>query len=188
MLGQLESGEEGTAEELEENVGVRSGRNAAAELAAGGRSLEVAGVVSGLLVLAVAFVVGRGVINQGVVNQQSVIGAICIYLLLGMMFMFVYGVIARLGSWTVLSSKEPTGPHRCGCTSADETVERIVRALVAVGDRYDVLVRERIEVDKAEADRLVGAPMRAVFARGVESGLLSVRLSPSLLTLAIHVA
>ncbi len=72
---------------------------AVVELAAGGRSLEVtAGVISGLLVLAVAFVVGRGVINQGIVNQQSVIGAICIYLLLGMLFVFIYSVVAKLGS------------------------------------------------------------------------------------------
>jgi AcrR family transcriptional regulator len=63
----------------------------------------------------------------------------------------------------------------------EEAIERIVRALIAVGDRYGVLVRERIEVDKAEADRLVGAPMRAVFARGVESGLFRQDLTPDVL-------
>ena len=63
----------------------------------------------------------------------------------------------------------------------EQAIERIVRALIAVGDRYGVLVRERIEVDKAEADRLVGAPMRAVFARGVESGLFRQDLSPDVL-------
>jgi AcrR family transcriptional regulator len=54
----------------------------------------------------------------------------------------------------------------------EEAIERIVRALIAVGDRYAVLIRERVEVDPAEAERLLGTPMRAVFARGIESGLL----------------
>ena len=53
----------------------------------------------------------------------------------------------------------------------EEAIERIVRALVAVGDRYAVLVREQVRVDPDEAERLLGAPMRAVFARGIESGL-----------------
>ena len=72
---------------------------AVAELTFRGHSLEAtAGVVSGLLVLAIVFVVVRGVLRQGVVNQQSVIGAICIYLLLGMLFVFIYTVVAVLGS------------------------------------------------------------------------------------------
>jgi AcrR family transcriptional regulator len=54
----------------------------------------------------------------------------------------------------------------------DEAIERIVRALTAVGDRYSVLLREQVEPDPDEIDRLVAAPMRAVFARGVESGIL----------------
>jgi AcrR family transcriptional regulator len=53
----------------------------------------------------------------------------------------------------------------------EEAIERIVRAVVAVGDRYAVIVQERVEFDPEEADRLLGAPMRAVFARGIESGL-----------------
>jgi AcrR family transcriptional regulator len=53
-----------------------------------------------------------------------------------------------------------------------EAVERIVRAIVAIGDRYAVLVQERVKFDPAEAERLLGAPMRAVFARGIESGVL----------------
>src|SRR6266550_3643368 len=54
----------------------------------------------------------------------------------------------------------------------EEAIERIVRALTAVGDRYAVLVREQVEADPDEIERLVAAPMRAVFARGIESGLL----------------
>src|SRR6059036_1285490 len=54
----------------------------------------------------------------------------------------------------------------------EEAIERIVRALIAVGDRYAVLVREQVNVDPTESERLLGAPLRAVFARGIESGLL----------------
>src|SRR6266496_1356666 len=54
----------------------------------------------------------------------------------------------------------------------EEAIERIVRALTAVGDRYAVLLREQIEADPAEIERLIAAPMRAVFARGIESGIL----------------
>jgi AcrR family transcriptional regulator len=54
----------------------------------------------------------------------------------------------------------------------EEAIERIVRALTAVGDRFAVLVGEQVEGDPGEIERLVAAPMRAVFARGVESGLL----------------
>src|SRR6266496_2508059 len=54
----------------------------------------------------------------------------------------------------------------------EQAVERIVRALTAVGDRYAVLVREQVQGDPGEIERLVAAPMRAVFARGIGSGLL----------------
>src|SRR6266581_655110 len=54
---------------------------------------------------------------------------------------------------------------------AEEAIERIVRALTAVGDRYAVLAREQVEGDPDEIERLVAAPMRAVFVRGLESGL-----------------
>jgi AcrR family transcriptional regulator len=56
--------------------------------------------------------------------------------------------------------------------TVEEAIERIVRALVAVGDRYAVLIREQVKIDPTEADRLLGAPMRAVFARGIERGVL----------------
>jgi AcrR family transcriptional regulator len=51
-------------------------------------------------------------------------------------------------------------------------IERIVRAMVAVGDRYAVIVREEILPDRAEAERVLGEPIRAVFARGVKTGVL----------------
>ena len=56
--------------------------------------------------------------------------------------------------------------------TVEEAIERIVRALTAVGDRYAVLAHEQVEGDPDEIERLVAAPMRAVFARGLESRLL----------------
>lgn len=43
---------------------------------------------------------------------------------------------------------------------------------MAVGDRYSVLVSEQCLADEAEAERLVVAPVRAVFERGIASGHL----------------
>jgi AcrR family transcriptional regulator len=56
--------------------------------------------------------------------------------------------------------------------TVEEAVERLARAIVAVGDRYAVLASEQCAPDEAEAERLVGAPMRAVFERGIASGLI----------------
>jgi TetR/AcrR family transcriptional repressor of mexCD-oprJ operon len=53
-----------------------------------------------------------------------------------------------------------------------EAIERLARALVAVGDRYSVLASDQCPPDEAEAERLVIAPMRAVFERGIASGHL----------------
>jgi AcrR family transcriptional regulator len=63
----------------------------------------------------------------------------------------------------------------------EEAIERIVRAVVAVGERYAVLVQEHVKFEPAEAERCLGAPMRAVFARGIESGLFRQDLSVDVL-------
>src|SRR3989441_12396777 len=49
----------------------------------------------------------------------------------------------------------------------EEAIERIVRALTAVGDRYAVLVREQVEGDPDEIERLIASAMLAVFTRGI---------------------
>ena len=64
----------------------------------------------------------------------------------------------------------------------EEAIERIVRAIIAVGDNYAVLVHERIEADRAKAERTLGGPIRAVLARGVESGVLRDDLPLEILT------
>src|SRR5436190_3234107 len=57
-----------------------------------------AGLLSGVLVIATIAAIAIGVVDQKDVNAQSVTGAICIYILLGLLFLFLYGAIAVLGS------------------------------------------------------------------------------------------
>ena len=79
---------------------------AAIAIAAAVSSLAVAGnetqggirVLGALLAVATVAVIVRGVLDQNEVNQQSVVGAVCIYILIGMLFTFVYGAVAVLGS------------------------------------------------------------------------------------------
>jgi hypothetical protein len=71
---------------------------AAAQLLSGGKWLAGAvALLTGALIAATITVVALGVTDQGVVNAQSVQGAICVYLLLGLLFVFVYGAVAVLG-------------------------------------------------------------------------------------------
>ena len=55
------------------------------------------GILTGLLTLALGVVIALGAVEQGVVNSKSVAGAICVYLLIGMVFLYLYGVMATLG-------------------------------------------------------------------------------------------
>jgi drug/metabolite transporter (DMT)-like permease len=57
-----------------------------------------AGIVSATLVAVTMVVIAVGVVDQNEVNAQSVTGAICIYLLFGIMFLFIYSALAILGS------------------------------------------------------------------------------------------
>jgi Ion channel len=57
----------------------------------------VVALIATLLVAATIAVVGLGVVDQREVNAQSIMGALCIYLLLGMFFTFVYSAVALLG-------------------------------------------------------------------------------------------
>jgi hypothetical protein len=55
-------------------------------------------VLAGLLTLATIATVALGVIDQGVANVKAVTGAVCIYVLIGLLFVFLYGVIATVSS------------------------------------------------------------------------------------------
>jgi len=66
-------------------------------LTVGGRATAGAvQVLAGLLAVADVVVIGRGVVDQGEVNRDSVRGAIAVYVLLGLVFTFSYGTIAVL--------------------------------------------------------------------------------------------
>jgi ion channel len=64
----------------------------------GSTLLGVVALLSALLALAIAAAIVIGVVDQGEVNFQTVTGAVCMYLLIGFMFVFVYSAIAALGS------------------------------------------------------------------------------------------
>jgi hypothetical protein len=55
-------------------------------------------LITALLTVASIIVIGRGVIDQGGVNLQSVRGAIAIYILLGLLFVGFYGAIVFFDS------------------------------------------------------------------------------------------
>jgi hypothetical protein len=84
---------------------------AVAQLLAGDRvATTAAGVLSGLFALITTIVIARGVIGQRAVNLQSVIGAICIYLLLGLLFIPIYGIVAVLGSGPLFAQRADSTP------------------------------------------------------------------------------
>jgi hypothetical protein len=56
----------------------------------------VLGVAAGLLTVSLAFAIARGAVAQNEVNSRSVAGAICVYMLFGMLFMFLYGILAAV--------------------------------------------------------------------------------------------
>jgi len=77
---------------------------ATADLIWGGDALTGAlGVVSALLALGIVGVVVASVVVRGEIDAQSIIGAICVYLLLGIIFMFIYGAVAAFGGDTFFS-------------------------------------------------------------------------------------
>jgi Ion channel len=55
-------------------------------------------VLDVLLIAATVVVIVLGVLDQGQINRKSVTGAVCIYLILGLLFTFVYGAAAEFGS------------------------------------------------------------------------------------------
>ena len=67
-------------------------------LLGGGRFSGFVAILEVALVLASIVVIAIGVVDQHDVNAQSVLGAISIYVLLGIVFVFVYGAAAVLGS------------------------------------------------------------------------------------------
>jgi hypothetical protein len=62
-----------------------------------GEALTVAlGLAAGVLTVTIAVTIALGAVAQNEINSRSVAGAICVYMLLGLLFMFLYGVLAVL--------------------------------------------------------------------------------------------
>ena len=55
------------------------------------------GLLSGAMVLAIVVAIVIGILDQGEVNRQVVTGAVCVYVLLGFFFVFIYGAMAAFG-------------------------------------------------------------------------------------------
>jgi hypothetical protein len=72
---------------------------ALALLVFGGKGLDGSvGILSGVLTVATIGTVALGVIDQGEANVRAVTGAVCVYVLIGLLFVFLYGALAKLGS------------------------------------------------------------------------------------------
>lgn len=73
--------------------------SATLQLIVGGTTLlGIAAILSGLLSIGVIAVLARAITLEHDVNAQSVLGAICIYVLLGMVYLFAYGAVATIDS------------------------------------------------------------------------------------------
>jgi AcrR family transcriptional regulator len=130
----------------------RFDRTAAAILDAAAHVFSEQGTAANLADVAAAAGVSRATLYRYYPNREALLQALAAHAL------------------TELASRlNDAGLERA---TVKEAIERLARALVAVGDRYSVLVSEQCLADEADAERLVVAPMRAVFERGIASGHL----------------
>jgi uncharacterized membrane protein len=73
--------------------------SAVALLVFGGTFFEaVVLVLAGLLTIATILTVALGIVDQGEANVKAVTGAVCVYVLIGLLFVFLYGAIAVISS------------------------------------------------------------------------------------------
>jgi Ion channel len=63
----------------------------------GSTATGLVALLSAALTIAIATAIIVGVVDQGEVNRQAVTGAVCIYVLLGFFFIYIYGAIAAFG-------------------------------------------------------------------------------------------
>ena len=128
----------------------RFDRTAAAMLDAAARVFSEQGTAANLADVAAAAGVSRATLYRYYPNREALLQALA------------------ANALTELASRlNDAGLERA---TVKDGVERLARALVAVGDRYSVLASDQCPPDEAEAERLVTAPMRAVFERGIASG------------------
>ncbi len=99
------------------------------QLLVGGTTLiGIVGILNMLLVAATIVVIALGVIDQRQVNRQSVTGAVCIYVLIGILFTFVYGAAAVRRVSGRSSRRAPTARRRSSSTSATSRWRRSATA------------------------------------------------------------
>jgi hypothetical protein len=79
-------------------VGLSAASAVALVIFGGNVFAALVGVLSGILTVATIATVALGVVDQGEANVQAVTGAVCVYVLIGILFVFLYGVLATLGS------------------------------------------------------------------------------------------
>jgi AcrR family transcriptional regulator len=130
----------------------RSDRTATAILAAAAHVLTAHGAAASMADVAAAAGVGRATLYRYFETRESLLEA--------------------LATRAVADAGARLADAGLDGVTVEEAIERIVRALVAVGDRYAVLVDEQVRTEPDEVERLLGAPIRAVFARGVETAAL----------------
>jgi hypothetical protein len=70
----------------------------------------VVALIDAILVATTIAAVALGVVDQREANAQSIMGALCIYLLLGMFFTFVYNAVALLADGPFFASGEDGTP------------------------------------------------------------------------------
>jgi Ion channel len=100
-----------------------------AELANRSDALTTAvGGLGGLFAILTIVVIARGVVRLGVVNVQTVIGAISVYLLIGILFMSAYGVAAVHGDTPFFSQGTD------GTTSIRQYFSFVTLTTVGYGD------------------------------------------------------
>lgn len=67
-------------------------------VAGGSDFLGAVGLISALLIVCVVVVIVRSIAWSPEVNAQTILGAICVYVSLGIIFLFAYGAVAQIGS------------------------------------------------------------------------------------------
>jgi len=85
---------------------------ATASLLLGGSSESVTGwffAINVLLVGAAPIAIGRALYRRPVIDVRTVLGAICIYLLIGIMFAFLYGAIGAIDNEPFFSQTDHPG-------------------------------------------------------------------------------
>lgn len=140
---------------LDDHGSPRFDRTSAAILDAAARVFAEGGASANLAAVAVAAGISRATLYRYYANREALLDALAADAL-------AY-IVGRL---------DDAGLERA---TVEEAIERILRALVAVGDRYAALLSDHARVKSALPQ--IATPIHAVLARGIDSGVLRDDLS-----------